>query len=316
MNKVIVPRDLQLQTIRNALAQDASAFIQQENSYYEDELQAVADRIDSLKSEHCLVLLSGPSSSGKTTTAHKLEHELRLRGRDAHTISLDNFYRGYGLAPQLPDGSYDYECVEALDLPLLKQCMSELLTDGCTLLPTFDFITHSPKPERTQLCIDKGAVVIFEGIHALNPVLCEHLPPESTFKIFINVLSPIFNGTDKLLARRDLRLTRRLLRDFRFRNSSLENTMDMWRQVVRGENLYLFPYADTADITFDTTHAYEPAMLGSELLPLLREFPADNPYADTIKHLIDALSMFEPLSPQWLPQDALLREFVGNTCVM
>ncbi len=305
-----VPRSLHRQQISELLRLDPHWLIRKEGERYEKEIRTVAARVGAMHGR-CLVLLSGPSASGKTTTAFKLEHQLRAHGREVHTVSLDNFYRGYGKAPRLPDGSYDYETVEALDLPLLEACMQELIADGCTRLPVFDFLVHAPATERVELCIPEDSIVIFEGIHALNPRLRQHLPADNLFKIFINVMSSVNDDGGELLSARDMRLVRRLLRDVRFRNSSPDNTMDMWRQVVRGEDLYLFPYVDTADAVFDTTHAYEPAMLGAQLLPLLREMPADSRYIETAQRLIAALSEFEPLSEHLLPDNALLREFIG-----
>ncbi len=304
-------RTLTVETINSAITKKATDFIAKENHRYFNEVDDVAAELNEQIPGRCLVMLSGPSSAGKTTTAGKITEALQKRGRAAHIVSLDNFYRGAGQAPLLPDGSHDYESVEALNMPQLQQCMTELLSKGCTELPLFDFHTRQPAPQTETLCIQQNDVVIFEGIHALNPVLEEHLPRDNVFKIFINVMQPIYDGWDKLLARRDLRLVRRLLRDYRFRNSSLENTLNMWKQVVRGENLYMFPYVDTADVIFDTTHAYEPAMLGPQLLPLLREISPDSPHAATVNHLIDALSRFETLSVADLPADSLLREFVG-----
>ena len=128
----------------------------------------------------------------------------------------------------------------------------------------------------------------------------------------VNTLSPIYDGSDKLLARRDLRLVRRLLRDERFRSSAVENTMEMWPQVTRGEGLYLFPYADTVDMVIDTTHAYEPCAFAPELLPLLEAVPASSPYAGELAALRDKLSCFAPLSETLIPRDTLLREFLGG----
>ena len=310
MSRVSTPRLLNRKHIADLLRFDPSWLIRKEGERYEKEVRDIAERLSAV-SGRCLVLLSGPSASGKTTTAFKIEEHLRRLGREACTVSLDNFYRGYGKAPQLPDGSYDYESVEALDLPLLETCMQELLRDGETQLPVFDFLTHSPKEERVTLRVAEESVVIFEGIHALNPLLRQHLPEKNLFKIYINVMSPIVDKDGVVLSERDLRLVRRMLRDIRFRNSSIENTLHMWRQVVRGEDLYLFPYAHTADVSFDTTQAFEPAMLGVQLLPLLSEVPETSVYASTIVRLIDALSQFEPLDEALLPAESLLKEFVG-----
>ncbi len=312
MNRFFEQRTLRATEINERLQTDPQRMIEDECARYLANVRRVTEHMVSKMPGRCLVLLSGPSSAGKTTTANNLKGELEVRGRQASIISLDDFYRGKGQAPLLPDGSYDYESIEALDLPQLQVCMKELLTDGVTRLPRFNFNTREPEPEKYELRIADNSVVIFEGIHALNPMLEDHLPGDNVFKIFINVMSRVYDGEDTLLTRRDLRLCRRMLRDYQFRNSSIENTLDMWRQVVRGENLYMFPYVDTANAVFDTTHAFEPALLAPRLLPLLREVSADSPYAETIVHLIEALSKFRPLSENLLPSDSLLREFVGR----
>lgn len=312
MNRFFEQRTLRVATINEWLESDPQGMIEEECARYLDNVRRVTEHMVSKMPGRCLVLLSGPSSAGKTTTANNLKRELEARGRQASIISLDDFYRGKGQAPLLPDGSYDYESIEALDLPQLQTCMKELLSKGVTQLPRFNFNTREPEPQKYELRITDTSVVIFEGIHALNPMLEDHLPTDTVFKIFINVMSRVYDGEDTLLTRRDLRLCRRMLRDYQFRNSSIENTLDMWRQVVRGENLYMFPYVDTANAVFDTTHAFECAMLAPRLLPLLREVPTDSPYAQTIAHLTQALSQFSPLSTDGLPSDSLLWEFVGS----
>ena len=307
---LVTPRSLSLKQINDLLRYDPQWLIRKENDRYHKEIADAANRI-AAKQGRCLVLLSGPSASGKTTTALCLQQQVREKGRDTHTVSLDNFYRGYGKAPQLPDGSYDYEAVEALNLPLLEVCMQELLAVGKTSLPVFDFLTHAPSLQTNELRIAEDSVVIFEGIHALNPLLRRHLPQDTLLTVFINVMSSVNDQGEEWLSSRDIRLSRRMLRDIRFRNSSLENTMDMWRQVVRGEELYLFPYSHTADISFDTTHAYEPAMIGTLLQPLLRAVPRTSRYFEKIDALSKALEAFVPLSETLLPPNALLREFIG-----
>lgn len=297
--------------INRRITADPITFIRQENRRYEQRVERVAAQLTARFAGHGLVLLCGPSSSGKTTTAANLQCLLREQGRQAHVVSLDDFYLGRGLAPRLPDGSYDYETIEALDLPLLQRCMRELLENGSTQLPQFDFHSGTRRTETCPLVLEQDSLVIFEGIHALNPRLQEHLPAEAVFRVYIGTFSHVYDGERELIGPRELRLVRRLLRDARFRNSPPENTFDMWRQVVRGEELYLLPFADTADMSFDTTHAYEPALLGGELIPLLQTVPAASPFAADAARLIDSLKGFESLSAQLLPADCLLKEFVG-----
>lgn len=301
----------QQRDLNERIFRDPDGFITAENARYERQIAAVAGGVCERFHSRCLVLLSGPSSAGKTTTADHLRQRLRAHGREAYTVSLDDFYLGLGKAPVLPDGSYDYETIDALDLPVLQQCMDDLLERGSALLPMFDFLTGRPKEEKRLLTVGEDSIVIFEGIHALHPRLEEHLTGDTRFKILINVSSAVNDGEQTLLSPREIRLLRRLIRDLRFRGSSLENTMDMWQQVVRGEDLYLFPYVDTADAVFDTTHGYELSLMRRELWPLLREYSVADPFAPTVRRLAEALSGFEPLSPERLPSRCLLREFVG-----
>ncbi|MCI9415318.1 MAG: hypothetical protein HFJ79_09115 [Clostridiales bacterium] len=313
MKRTLPKRDLKLETINRRVQADPTAFVEEENRRYEGELEALTRTLAVGLGHHGIVMLSGPSSSGKTTTALKLAAMLREMGIDAHVVSLDNFYRGRECAPRLPDGRFDYEALEALDLDQLQCCLLELVQTGKTRLPRFDFITGKPAEQRDELVTQDGSVVIFEGIHAINPVFEEHLPQESMVKVFVNTITPIYDREHKLLARRSLRLIRRVLRDERFRASPVDNTMDMWPQVIRGENEYMFPYVDTVDYVVDTTQACEPAFFRRELLPLLRAVPADSPWRQETEKLAAALEPFLELPLSLMPGDSLLREFVGET---
>ncbi|MDD2362588.1 MAG: nucleoside kinase [Oscillospiraceae bacterium] len=312
MKHFINKRRLKLEEINERVRTDLPGFIQEERERYLNELDVLARHLAVGYSNHCLVMLSGPSSSGKTTTAKMLSNRLRELGIEAHTISMDDFYRGREQAPKLDNGRYDYEALEALRLADLEKCMRELIRDGRTLLPKFDFNKGRPFDDIYELSIKPNAVVIFEGIHAINPYFEQHLPSESLFKLFVNTVTPIYKGDLKFMARRMIRLTRRLLRDERFRNSPVVNTLEMWQEVVRGENEYMFPYVDTVDYLIDTTHAYESCFFAPLLMPSLKAVSPDNPHTDTVQYLYNSLSEFEPLSLDKLPGDSLLREFVGD----
>ena len=313
MKRYFPKRRLELNEINQRVRADVSELIQEESERYQKEVEKLARNLAVGFDNHCLVMLSGPSSSGKTTTALKLCACLKELDIDAHTVSMDDFYRGREQAPRLENGNYDYEALEALRLDELERCMRELIRDGRSWLPRFDFHNGRPSDEMYELKISHNSVVIFEGIHAINPYFEQHLPSGNLYKVFINTVSPFFLDDAKIMARRNIRLTRRILRDEKFRNSPVTNTLHMWQQVVRGENEYMFPYVETVDYLIDTTHAYEPCVFAPLLLPLLEEVSADNPDSDTVRHLISVLSKFEPVSLDKMPHDALLREFVGNS---
>ena len=301
-----------IERLNDAAKADAHALVRQEEERYAQAIEQTASYIELHSSGRRIVLQCGPSSAGKTTTAEKLAKALRQRGAETVMVSLDNFYKGRGQAPRLPDGSFDYESPKALDLPLLKCCIEELLTEGRTELPVYDFMDGRPKDERQPLALSEEAVVIFEGIHAFDPSL-EVLSAKETshvVRLFINCHSRFFLGEELVLSGRDVRLCRRLLRDERFRSSSFENTMHMWQQVTKGETAYIFPYRDSADQVLDTTMGYEPCMLAPRLLPRLSELYG-TPFEETARRLEAALSRFVPLSEAVVPDDSLLREFLG-----
>ncbi len=305
-----IRRVLQQNEINCKMAEDPVAFIRSECDRYRVNVEEVCDYLNDQNVRRRVLLLAGPSSSGKTTTANLLCDRLRRGGMDAFVVSLDDFYRGRGLAPQLPDGSFDYESPEALDLPQLAACIRSLLEDGRAMIPQYDFKAGVPKAEKTELVLTHRAVVIFEGIHALSPALVERLPTKHVKKLFIHTRSRFYDGEEMLLSRRETRLVRRMVRDEKHRGTNAAQTLSMWSQVLRGEDTYLFPYADTVDMTIDTTHAFEPCMLAVQALPLLKAISADHPQFGTAQHLIHALEGFRQVSHSLLPQDCILREFL------
>jgi uridine kinase len=311
MKRYIEIRDLDINEINQRVREDAGSLIFEESRRYDAEVEKLARHLADRFHDHCIVLLSGPSSAGKTTTSMKLTSYLKGFGIDARTVSMDDFYRGREQAPLLENGNYDYEALEALRLDKLEQCMRELITEGRTMLPKFDFHHGKPSDETYELVIQPNSFVVFEGIHAINPYFEQHLPPDNLFKVFINTVSPFMEGGRKAVARREIRLVRRMIRDEKYRNSPILNTLEMWQQVVRGENEYMFPYVDTVNYLIDTTHAYEPCVFAPIILPKLKSVPPDSEYIDTVNRLIEVLSRFEYLPLEKMPKDALLREFSG-----
>ena len=305
-----IRRVLQLREINSEITTDPTAFIRAECDRYRASVQEVCARLNDQNVRRRVLLLAGPSSSGKTTTANLLCEGLRRGGVDAFVVSLDDFYRGRGLAPQLPDGSFDYESPEALDLPQLAACIRSLLEEGRAMMPQYDFKAGAPKAEKKELVLTQRAVVIFEGIHALCPALTERLPKKHVKKLFIHTRSRFYDGEEMLLSRREIRLVRRMVRDDKHRGTNASQTLSMWPQVLHGEDTYLFPYADAVDMTIDTTHAFEPCMLATQALPLLHTISADHPQGGEACRLVRALERFYPIAHESLPNDCILREFL------
>lgn len=260
-----------------------------------------------------IILLAGPSSSGKTTTAKKIAVKLMEQGHMAYTVSLDDFYKNWEDAIIDENGNRDFETVHALDLECLSSTLKSLIYDGFAMIPQYDFDTGKRKEKLVELKLNEGDVVIVEGLHALNPIIYGDLPSDRLLKIYISVSTRIYdNGGNVLMTKRDLRLIRRTIRDYQFRNSSVENTFSMWQSVLDGENKYLAPYKYCADILIDSIHNYEPCVFKREALELFRTVPKDSIWYGETQRLSKSLEDFYSLSPSMVPDSSLMREFLGS----
>lgn len=281
-------------------------FILAAEERYSLALDSVIERIITNKSVE-IVLLAGPSCSGKTTTANKIKERLHEKGHKAYTISLDDFYRNAVDAIIGDDGKPDYETVHALDLDLLADVLTKLVKDRTAMIPRFDFDTGIRTDNAFKISLDEGDVVIIEGLHALNPLIYAYLPSDVLLKIYISVSTRIYDDSGYvLLTKRDLRLIRRTVRDFHSRSSSVENTFDMWAGVLEGENKYLAPYKYCADILIDTIHNYEPCVFKSRALELFKTVKPDSVwFAETLR-LTEKLVQFSDIEEEKVPRSSLL----------
>ncbi len=259
-----------------------------------------------------IVMLAGPSSSGKTTTAGKIAKELEKLGHKAFTISLDDFYKDAREALR-NDGVPDFESVDALDLELIDEVFNRLLTTGESEMPIFDFNLAARSKKTNHIVLRDEDVIIVEGLHALNPKITDHLPEDRLVKIYISVSSRIVDKSGAvILSKRDLRFIRRMVRDYKFRNSSVENTYKMWPSVMRGEDEYLTPFKDNADIRINSIHVYEPCVFRPIAIPLLEQVERDSVNYENANHLIEVLSGFVAVDSDVVPPESLLREFIGK----
>ena len=259
-----------------------------------------------------IIMLAGPSASGKTTTAKKIAETFTSLGMKTYVVSLDDFYKNRCDIPGFAEGKPDFETVYALDIDLISETLKSLMSGKKTKLPVFDFTTGTRKDSAREIALGKDDAVIVEGLHALNPIVTSGLDGLKLMKIYISVSSRIYDQKGKIiLNKRNLRFMRRLVRDYNFRASSVENTYSLWQSVCDGEDKYLFPYEDMADVRINSIHLCEPCLFRDTVLKLLENARLSEEYAHDAKKLIHSLKQFESVDLSLVPEDSLLREFLG-----
>lgn len=299
-----------LEEINRAVDRDVRGLVREEERRYRAAVASVVDRIESGRGTE-IVLLAGPSASGKTTTATMVAQALEHRGHAAYTVSLDDFFRPQNCCVD-SDGEQDFESVHALDIPLLQHTFERLLRTHTCEIPRFNFATGDRCAEVRRLNVAEGDVIIVEGIHALNPVITDSFPADHLLKLYVNVSSRIYGPADDVvLSKRDLRFIRRMIRDYHYRSSTVSNTFMLWDGVMHGEDAYLFPFRYRADIRLNSFHAYESCIFRDEAISLLRQVSAGSPYYPKAQSLIANMSCFLPADSGIIPQNSLLREFLS-----
>ena len=260
-----------------------------------------------------LVLISGPSSSGKTTFSKRLSIQLMTNGLKPYPISLDDYFVNREDTPLDENGEHDFESLYALDLPFFEAQLKELLDGKEIELPRFNFTTGKRENSGKKLHIDENMILILEGIHALNPALTPNIPAANKYKIYVSALTTISLDNHNYIPTTDNRLLRRIIRDYRYRNYSAEATISRWESVRAGEDKWIFPYQEYADAMFNSALLFELAVLKDYAEPILRKVPNNCPAYSEAHRLLRFLAYFVSVQDNELPPTSLLREFLGGS---
>lgn len=276
-----------------------------------NEMSKLVNKI--LKTEKLrIILIAGPSSSGKTTFAHKLGINLKLIHKNPVTISMDDFFKERVDTPKQKNGEYDFETVEALDLELFNSCMEKLLKGKEVDIPQFNFYTGEKEYLGKKMRLKENDVLIIEGIHALNPRICSNITEEEKFRIYLAPMTSLNINDFSKVSTTDTRMIRRIVRDYKQRGHDVQKTLKMWSNIVKGENENIYPYINTADYIFNTSLVYELGVLKAYAEPLLLQVKNTNEYFSETRRLYDFLKIFLAISVNEVPNDSLLNEFIGD----
>ncbi len=297
------------------LAGDAGGMIKLAEAFHERKLAEMADAILEANAVRGVrtVLISGPSSSGKTTSAKRLGIHLGVLGLKPVLISLDDYFVEREKTPRDENGDYDYEALEAIDLKLFNDHLRRLMQGESVDIPRYDFITGKRQWHRTPLTLDERSILIVEGIHGLNPRLTPSIPDRHKFRIYVSCFTSVAMDNLSRIATTDNRLLRRLTRDYTQRGADALATLGRWPSVRRGEERHIFPYQENADVMFNSSLFYEISVLRSFAEPILREVPDTVPEYDEARRMLKFLDNFIPIAPDEIPPTSVLREFIGGS---
>mgnify|MGYP002852550952 CR=1 FL=1 len=283
---------------------------------HEKKYSIIADKIGERRKDVKLVLIAGPSSSGKTTTSKRIALQMKVLGLNPILMGMDDYFVDREQTPKDENGDYDFESVHALNLDMLNEHLGKLFAGEEVTLPKFDFTTGKGSLTGPTIRLNKDDVLVMEGIHALNPLLTERLEADRKFKVFVSALTSLSIDENSYISTTDNRKLRRMVRDFNFRGYSAEETIGRWPSVVRGEKRNIFPHQENADIMFNSFLLYEFPLLKYYAEPLLRRISPMSPvYAESLR-LINFLSRIVSLNPEEqkaIPPTSVMREFIGNS---
>ncbi|MDR3302213.1 MAG: nucleoside kinase [Spirochaetaceae bacterium] len=297
---------------KRAAKHEVEDFIRVSECFADKKLGAIADEIFERRGEIKLVLIAGPSSSGKTTTAKRLSLQLKTLGIEPVAVSLDDYYLHPSKAPLDENGDADFECLEALDIPFLNEQILTLFDGREVTLPVFDFKTGG-RTEGKKIKLGRRTVLVLEGIHGLNDALTPHIAARNKFKVYVSALTQLNLDEHHRISTSDNRLLRRMVRDYQFRGMSAERTLKMWSQVQRGAEKHIFKFQNAADAVFNSALDYEIAVLKLYAEPLLCSVSPEMDEFAEASRLRSFLKNFYPILPQCVPPLSVLREFIGDS---
>lgn len=291
----------------------AGPMIKISEALHEKKISQIADKIKARQKKVKVILIAGPSSSGKTTFSKRLAIQLMVNGIKPINLSLDNYFVNRELTPRDEKGEYDYECIDALDIATFTDNIQRMMKGEEVEIPKFSFETGQRYYDGEKLKITRSNVIIVEGIHGLNPKLTQLLPQESLFKIFVSALTSISIDNHNLINPADNRLIRRMVRDYKYRNYSALDTLKRWESVLLGEQKHIVPYQEEADAIFNSALIYELGALKTQAEPLLREVTQQHPEHSKALRLLKFFSYIRAVPTREIPPTSILREFLGGS---
>ncbi len=301
------------QLIDECVHGNVEVLIEASEALFKKRILKLSDRIEARKDDVRVILIAGPSASGKSSCARRRGTFLRILGIKPVNLSMDDYYVERDKTPRHRDGTYNLEHIEALDLPLFNDHLSSLIAGREVESPVFDFTVGRRDPARTiRRVVGENEVLLIEGIHALNDRLHQEVPRKNKFKIFVSALTQLSIDQHNRIFTSDTRLLRRIVRDRLFRGYSAAETINNWASVRSGEVKWIFPFQDSADASFNSAHIYEHAVLKPYAERFLLEIPPDNPAYVEASRLYEFIELFLPIFPEEVPRDSVLREFIGG----
>ena len=283
-------------------------------AHYNHQIATLADMIYEKRNQIKVILIAGPSSSGKTTTSKKLETYLASKGLRTHPISTDDYFVDRKYTPRDLEGNYDFETIKAVDVELFNRHLLKLIDGERVLIPEYNFMTGEREYKKKYIELKENDIIIIEGIHALNEDLTQAIERKNKFKVYISPLTQLNIDNHNRIHTSDTRKIRRIVRDNKYRGYSAGDTLNTWKKVREGEEKWIFPFQDEADYIINSALIYELGVLKTYVEPLLFSVKEDDPmYSEAIR-LINFLRNFLPIPSDEVPKDSILREFIGGSC--